>query len=213
MTEGGATKRAYRSNVRAEKAAATRARIAAAALALFKEHGFAGTTVAAIAEQAGVTPQTVYTGFGSKGAIVTALVAGMEADAESTRWLERMQSEDDPARRLDFFAQWTAAFLAASVGAMDFVREAATDPSVIALREEGDRRRREGLTHLVTRLNDNGALMPGLDITRAVDRAWMLTGLDLYLGARTGCGWSDAEYAQWLGELLQSQLLGEGSSD
>ena len=50
------------------------------------------------------------------------------------------------------------------------------------------------------------------DITElvAVDRAWMLTGLDLYLAAVEGCGWTDAEYATWLGALLREQILGTG---
>lgn len=200
-------KRSYRSPVRAERAAATRARIAAAALELFKEHGFSGTTVAAIAERAGVTPQTVYAGYGTKGAIVGALIAGMEADAGSVQWLERMRAEPDPGQRLEFFARWTAAFLSASVGSLEFVREAAADPSVVALRDEGDRRRREGLTRLVTGIDAQHALTPGLTIETAIDRAWLVTGLDLYLGARLGCGWSDDAYAEWLGELLRSQLL------
>ncbi len=202
-----AAKRAYRSTLRAERAAATRARIASAAHELFRQHGFAGTTVAAIAERAGVTAQTVYTGFGSKGAIVSALVAGMEADAGAAQWLERMNEEPDPGRRLEFFAQWTAAFFAASVGALDFLHEAAADPSVVALREEGDRRRRDGVTRVVERIAEQGALAPGLTVEAAVDRAWLLTGLELYLAAGKGCGWSDGEYAAWLGGLLRSQLL------
>ncbi|MDO5500293.1 MAG: TetR/AcrR family transcriptional regulator [Propionibacteriaceae bacterium] len=201
-------KRAYRSTVRAERAAATRARIAAAAHELFQQHGFAGTTVAAIAARAGVTPQTVYSGFGSKGAIVSALVTGMEADAGSLQWLEKMNAEPDPGRRLEYFARWTAAFFSATAATDGFLREAATDPAVVELREEGDRRRRAGVTRLVEGIAAQGALAPGLSIIAAVDQAWMLTGLELYLAARDGCGWPAEAYAEWLGELLRSQLLG-----
>jgi hypothetical protein len=40
-----------------------------------------------------------------------------------------------------------------------------------------------------------------------VDKAWMLTGVELYLAATDGCGWADADYARWLTSLLVQQLL------
>jgi hypothetical protein len=42
---------------------------------------------------------------------------------------------------------------------------------------------------------------------RALDRAWILTGVELYLNATDGCGWSDADYERWLSALLREQLL------
>lgn len=43
---------------------------------------------------------------------------------------------------------------------------------------------------------------------RAVDRAWLLTGLEAYRGAVVACGWTPDEFAEWLGETLADQLLG-----
>jgi len=63
------------------------------------------------------------------------------------------------------------------------------------------------LASLIAGLADRGALAAGLTRQRAVDRAWVLTGVEIYLGATDGCGWSDAEYATWLADLLVSQLL------
>ena len=48
---------------------------------------------------------------------------------------------------------------------------------------------------------------------RAVDRAWMLTGVELYLAATDGCGWSDLDYENWLGDLLRQQLLKDEAPD
>ena len=87
---GGERRGGYRSPLRKERAADTRRRIAAAALELFTEHGFGGTTVAAIAERAGVSAQTVYATFGSKGAILRALLAQMEENADAAGWRERI---------------------------------------------------------------------------------------------------------------------------
>jgi hypothetical protein len=44
---------------------------------------------------------------------------------------------------------------------------------------------------LVSSLARAGALQPGVSQREAVDRAWMLTGLELYLAAIDGCRWSD----------------------
>jgi len=35
----------------------------------------------------------------------------------------------------------------------------------------------------------------------------MLTGLELYLAATDGCGWSDDHYERWLAATLGEQLL------
>ena len=56
--------------MREQRVADTRRRIATAARELFAPFGFGGTTVAAIAERAGVSVPTAYATFGTKGAIV-----------------------------------------------------------------------------------------------------------------------------------------------
>jgi AcrR family transcriptional regulator len=55
------TPRTYRSNVRAQAARSTREAILRSARTLFTEQGYARTSVAAIAEHAGVALNTVYT--------------------------------------------------------------------------------------------------------------------------------------------------------
>lgn len=204
---GDGTARPYRSPMRQQRAEDTRGRITAAAGELFAEHGFAGTTVAKIATRAGVATPTVYATFGSKGAIVRALLAQMEQDSNRTDWGRRISQEHDPQAKLAAFAGWTTALLSSSKSVIATVRGAAADPAIIELREEGDRHRRAGLRALITSLADLQALPPALDQERALDRAWMLTGVELYLAATEACGWTDAEYEHWLTALLQQQLL------
>lgn len=207
-TDGGA-RQPYRSPVRQQRAADTRRRIIAAASALFAEHGFTGTTVATIAARAGVAAPTVYATFGSKGAIVRALPAQLEQDADGAGWAQRITQETDPPAKLAAFAGWTTALLSSSRSVIAAARGAAADPAIIELRDEGDRHRREGLRALVAALAHIKALAPGLSQEHALDRAWMLTGVELYLSATDGCRWSDKEYEQWLTALLQQQLLSQ----
>lgn len=204
---GGERRGGYRSPLRDERAADTRRRIAAAALELFTEHGFGGTTVAAIAERAVVSAQTVYATFGSKGAILRALLAQLEENADAAGWRARINTEPGPRSKLTAFAQWSAGLFASSKAVIAAAQGAASDPALLELRVVADGHRRTALDALVGALADSGALRAGLSRSQAVDRAWVLTGVELYFGVTDGCGWSDPAYAEWLAELLISQLL------
>jgi TetR/AcrR family transcriptional regulator, regulator of cefoperazone and chloramphenicol sensitivity len=65
-------RRPYHSPTRQRQAEDTRRRILDAARALFREAGYAGTTLDAIAAAAGVSPKTV-SAFGSKRGLLAAL--------------------------------------------------------------------------------------------------------------------------------------------
>src|SRR5215469_12991119 len=109
--------RHYSSPLRLRQSADTRRRITTAALELFTEHGF-GATITAIAERAGVAPQTIYATFGTKGAILQALLAQMEDDAGAPAWRDRIAAADDPAAKLEGFAHWSAAMFSTSKAAI-----------------------------------------------------------------------------------------------
>ena len=66
--------RTYSSPLRAEQAQATRRRILDAARAQFLDAGWAATTVKVIADAAAVAPATVYAVFGTKRAVLSALI-------------------------------------------------------------------------------------------------------------------------------------------
>ena len=82
------SERAYRQVARAESAARTRSTIIDAAVALFARERYESITLDAVAEDAGVTRQTVLRLFGSKEGLVTAAArAKMDevlAEREST---------------------------------------------------------------------------------------------------------------------------------
>ncbi|MET0964917.1 MAG: TetR/AcrR family transcriptional regulator [Nakamurella sp.] len=203
----------YSSPLRQQRAADTRDRITVAARELFAVHGFAGTTVAGIAQRAGVSVQTVYATFGSKGAIVSALTSQFEADADAAGWRARIEECSDPAQLLHTFAQWTCVLLSTSKQTIAAVHAASADPAITQLRMVGDQHRRRALEGLIGRIAGYQGLRAELTEQRAVDRAWMLTGIELYLAATDGCGWSDLDYENWLSAVLQQQLLPESAPD
>lgn len=198
-------RRAYRSDARARQAARTREVITRAARQLFETHGFAGTTIAAIATESGVSQQSVYGVFGSKAGLLRAILEQMEESADAAAWRERITAEKDAGGMLTAFAQWTRAFFEAS--SPTFASTAITVPELADLAAQGEQHRRRALTALVKRLSDMGALRDGLTEQSAVDRAWLLTGINLYIDATAKCGWSPEAYGEWLAETLVQQIL------
>ncbi|TDT32942.1 TetR/AcrR family transcriptional regulator [Naumannella halotolerans] len=195
--------RAYRSPVRAEQRRRTRERILDAARRLFDTDGFGATTIAAIATEAEVSAQTIYSTFGSKPAVLRAVVEQMEIGADADEWRRRIADSDDPEEILRLWAGWTAAFFSASRPVAALAQDL---PNAAELAAEGDRHRREALRSLVDRLSGI-TTMTDQTPERLIDRAWALCGLSVYLSLVGECGWSDEEYTQWLGMTLQQQLL------
>src|SRR5918911_1524826 len=102
--------RRYDSPRRREQAAATRREILAAAERLFERDGFAATTMAAIAAEAGVAPKTVYLAFETKAGVLLALwhlrLRGDEAEVPvgERPWYRAVLEERDPARQVALVA-------------------------------------------------------------------------------------------------------------
>lgn len=78
-------RRSYRQRARAEQAEQTGLRILTASLELFVEQGYAGASLTAVAERAGVTTQTVIRRFGDKEGLVAATAIHATAAIEAQR--------------------------------------------------------------------------------------------------------------------------------
>src|SRR5688572_17973344 len=107
MSEDVKPRRRYDSRRRREQAERTRRDIVVAALELFVERGYVGTTMNDIAENAGVAVETVYRAFSSKALVlksaVEAAVAGgaerAELTAEDRPAIRAVIEETDPRRQ------------------------------------------------------------------------------------------------------------------
>ena len=85
-------KRTYNSSRRALQAAQTREEVLRAGTKLFDEKGWAGTTLAAIADEAGVSVETIYKGFGSKKRLLReAMDVAVVGDAEPIPYSQRAE--------------------------------------------------------------------------------------------------------------------------
>ena len=211
------TRRKYDSPLRRAQAASTRARIVEAAHRLFVEHGYAGTTIPAIAAEAGVAVETVYRSTTGKAGLLAAAVrsavAGGAHRAEvpvgQRPAIRRIIEEADPTRQLKLYAA-TQPGIWSRVGPLLHVLDAAanTDPSLVELREQISAERRHGLrTGLGRLLEQRGVLRPGLTAERAGDLVYAICGLANYQALIGDCGWSEDEYQDWLTQLLVAAIL------
>src|SRR5512139_1844715 len=90
MTKPRKTKRPYNSARRQAQARETRRQIIEAARLLFSEHGYTGATIEAIAEEAGVAPETIFATFGNKRTILAAVIdVAVGGDAQPVPLLQR----------------------------------------------------------------------------------------------------------------------------
>lgn len=201
------TSRPYQSTLREEQALETRLRIRKSARKLFSARGLTETTINEIAKDAGVAPQTVYSVFGSKGGIVAAILEDLqEAAGESTRIAE-IVSETDSHRQLRLFVSWIRAFFEQGAPVIRVALTAQNDPDVAALADQGDQARRDGTRRLTAMWASRGDLHDGIDHEDAAQRLWLLTSAEQYILATDKLGWNPDQYEQWLGDLLERELL------
>jgi AcrR family transcriptional regulator len=185
---------------------ATRANIVDAARTLFRDRGYARTTVTDIATKANVAPQTVYWAFGSKARLVAEIRDAWLLEAHTAERLRAVLGESDPGRRLDAFAdfithQWETGSAAVAIqqDAMRVDADVARDVTAILAT------RAAALSQVTRPLG--GALRRGLTTEEAHDRLLALSMVEVYMELR-GRGWTATAYRDWLAELLRSQLLG-----
>jgi AcrR family transcriptional regulator len=206
--------RPYRSPVRRRQAEDTRQRIAAAALIVLEEKGYAGATVEAIAAQAGVAVPTVYAAFGSKTGIVLELIDRATFGPDYERLVEQALASPDAEERLRLAARIARSIYDAQSPILDLLQGASVvAPAVAELQKERERTRYERQESVISFLKHARRLKPGLDARSARDILWTLTGRETYRMLVRERGWSSAEYEDWVGEMLIEALLGQAARE
>jgi AcrR family transcriptional regulator len=212
MAEPVKPRRPYRSERRREAAERTRQRILDAARGRFVEHGYAGTTIAAIAGDASTAAETVYATFGSKVALLGELVRNAARGDGETEILEqegpaRVEAATDQREQLRLFAEDITRRLE-RVGPLLRVlaNAAASEPALAELYRGLHEARLRNLRTLPVALARNGPLR--VDAETAAETIWALASPDLH-GLLTGVrGWSRERYTAWLADSIAAILLG-----
>jgi len=214
MSGSPTTKRKYHSTRRQVQANETRRQIIDAANKLFSQQGYPGATIESIAQEAGVSPETVYAVFGNKRSILTNLInAAVGGDNQPIPLLERsgpqtVLHENDPVRLLTLFAQDIAEILERVAPVIEITRFAAkTEPDIAELLKKMLDQRMKNLGAISRHLSVLGFLRKGLDEAQATETIWVITSPEVYLLLRRDRGWTKEFFIQWLSDTLIRLLL------
>jgi len=198
--------RRYDSSKRKERAQRTRLGILRAAHDLFIERGYGQTTITDVADASGVSPETVYAAFGNKAGLLHRVwdvtIGGDDADVvyHERAEIQALVNEPDLAERLTkqavLFTQTarrSAPFQLALQGA------ASSEPAAADMLEEIGRQRLAGLSVMAAAAFATGQLA----VTEAEcrDAIWAMTDGYLWHRLVQQRGWSDEQFATWLGGL------------
>ena len=199
--------RRYDSSARQAEAQSRRTAIVEAAARLFLDHGYAETTIAQVAAEAGVSAQLVYAAFGGKAGLLAAALDRVAAgDDEPILMRDRPESLavvaiKDPHERMRAAAHLVAD-INARVGPLVMLveRVAGSDPAVAQIKADLVRAQREDYLVLAERL------VPGqrrdLGRKRVADMTRVLTGVEVWHGLVVEGDFTQKQYADWLGDAL-----------
>ena len=211
-TAGGPTqspRRTYDSSKRQAAAHARRERVLDVASRRFVEEGWSRTSVAAVAAEAGVSPELVSRAFGDKAALLMAAFRrtsfGALPDLQAAFGALRLGDEPDLGVRLDRFVEFACnAFEAMTPLVPALHRAADQDESARRLVERARERRRGTSAELVALLSPPGAVVrPG-----AADVVYVITSGETYLQFMGEVGWTREDFAPWLRQALQDAVCG-----
>lgn len=215
MPSAKQARRPYNADGRRAQAQANRQRILSTARELFIERGYAGTSIADIAEASGVSVPTVFARFGSKvtllkEAVESALVGDSEPVPLADRPAMRHVHEGKTARQvLSRLGE-----LIAEAGprvvpiAMIMYGAADADPEIRALADDQDRLRLRGAglladLVLVRLARDDRELFEQLR-----DLIWTLNSPQTFELLVHQRGWSPARYGAWAaGSLIAATKI------
>jgi len=199
---------------RKERARETRRRMLAAARKLFADSGYVPTTMAAIAEEAGVAVQTVHFTFHTKAELLQELIRVVSAGEDDPKpvmdreWAQEALAATDPQRSLALMAEYGTEIFRRMAPLRKAIETAASvDPEVAALWRSIGVARRGGMKRIFAAIDSRGELDPKLGPDRAADIASVIHSHEAFLGLTVVGGWSVEEYKAWSYQTLCDQLL------
>ncbi len=212
--KGKGTTRRYDSSGRQTQARRSREAVLRAAERSFLEAGYPATTLASVANEAGVSVETIYKAFGGKPGLVRALyergLTGHGAISAYERSDEMRERERDPAEIMRNWAALTAEVASAVTPIRLLIRSAAaTDREMTALLEDSNNERLDRMRHHARFLADRGYLREDITLDKATDVLWTCSSVEIYELLVLKRGWSMAQFADFLAHFMITGLLAE----
>lgn len=224
MDEGvkkhSASKRAYQSPARAERAAATRRAVVEAARELFVGQGYAATTVSEIAARAGVSVDTVYATAGRKPKMLRELVetaiSGVDhpVPAAQRDYVAAIEAATDARTKISIYAAAISAIQQRMAPVFLALRAAAAgDRDCAALWAEIAERRARNMLLFAADLRGTGQLRSDLSDQQVADIIWSMNAAEYWVLLVHERSWAPDQFAGWLTDAWTRLLLAEPFAD
>jgi len=202
----------YNSPLREAQAAQTRRRILDAAAELFGELGYTGTSLAKIAERAGVSVETVKLA-GPKGALLLAAFDQSFVGEELPSTIH--ESDIGSALRAlpadEMLTEWVAFVSDANARVARLWPRlhdaAAGDPEIAQRLANLQANRRKDMCAAVSWLREEGRVQNDIDETALGDSLSYIFAPEGYVRLVIECGWSMEDYRAWVVRAIERLIL------
>jgi AcrR family transcriptional regulator len=198
---------------RAEKSERTKRQILDAASALFAANGYAATTIDAIAAEADVAAETIYSRFGNKLTLLRGIlepaIAGnaLGVDILDLPEVAAIRAMTDQRGQLAALTQLSRGILERSTKWHCILRNSGADPALAEFVREDEQRRYRVQSAYIDILLTNGPLREGLSHDEAATTYGVLANPDTYDLLTIRRGWTADHYQTWLRTTLTHLLL------
>lgn len=193
---------------RKEVAKLSRAKILEIAKLLFMKEGYENTTIAQLAQGAGVSEPTIYALFKSKLGVLRAIMDECFPESDHASLVESGKIEKSPQKRLAIAAKIARRIYDAETSQITLLQGAhVLSPELKLLEQEREERRYERLAATMSAMYSEKLIDENLTRSKALDIFWALTGRDLYRQLVIERKWLPDLYEEWLAETLSRLLL------
>lgn len=206
-------KRAYHSRVREDSARRTRQAIVRAATDLFLADGYVATSLADVAAAAGTARPTVSAVFGSKPALLRAVLdQALAGDDEPVPvaerpWFRPVWDAPTQVAALEAYAEVCRVIAARAARLFEVVRRAADSaPEAADLWQALQDNRRAGAAMVVHHVRRLGPLDRQLSVQRATDLLWFFNDPAHYSALVVDRGWAERRFVGWLADQMKHAL-------
>jgi AcrR family transcriptional regulator len=205
--------RSYSSPQRREQAATTRSSVLAAARDLLQDRGYAATSVADVAELAGVSVDTVYASVGRKPELVLAVIdmvlgaADEPVPADLRGYVVEVRGEPSALGKIKVYAAAVAKLVPVIATLQEALRMAGESDADCAATWRGlVNRRAANMRLFAADLRSTGELRDDLTDEQVADVVWSTNAAEYWL-LLDQRGWTSARYEAWLVDMWSRTLL------
>lgn len=215
MTENVKSRRRYHAPRRAEQAAATWRAVLEAARELFVARGYLATTVAEIAERAGVAVDTIYATVGRKPTllreVVETSISGQDhaVPAQQRDYVRAMVAAPTAREKLAIYAAAITEMAPRTAPVFAALRDAGLsgDRDCAALYAEITGRRAANMRLAAADLRATGELRPDLTDDEVADVLWSMNSTEYWVLLVDQRGWTPQRFGAWLADAWVRLLL------